>query len=168
MWQLMHTFCTLLLHVGQDCGTPPDADPNGGVTYPDTMDGSIARYRCNFGYMAQGGSISLTCVSGTWSPPNAASCNGELKMVHIGLKNCLLQFFPKSTGFDCGPIPAADPNGDVDLAQDTTFMSMITYTCDPGYIAVGSTTLTCLVGGKNFAVWFPMTAPTCAGELEIL
>ena len=72
---------------------------------------------------------------------------------------------------DCAPVPTADTNGDVD-APDTTFMSMITYTCDPGYIAVGSTTLTCLVGGKGKGkgkgVWSPTTAPTCAGELEML
>ena len=87
MWQLMHTYCSLLVSSAQDCPTPPAADPNGGVTYPNTMAGAVATYTCNVGYDL-GADETLVClVDGTWDPMTAPPCDRELKMVHAE-ENC--------------------------------------------------------------------------------
>ena len=83
MWQLMHTYCSLPVHAAQDCPTPPAADPNGGVTYPDTLVGSDATYTCNDGFSLVV-SMNLTCqADGTWDPMTAPTCDRELKMCRL-------------------------------------------------------------------------------------
>ena len=63
----------------QDCG--PLTDPsNGAVAFESTLNGSVANYTCNVGYIASGDEtrtclISITTVSGVWSgQPPSCTC----------------------------------------------------------------------------------------------
>ena len=113
-----------------DCG-PLDPPVNGSVVAPVTTFEAAAFYVCDAGY-SRSGDLTRTCgVDGTWSgsPP---SCDP----------------------LDCGGLPDPD-NGSVD-ADETTFGSEATYSCDEGFELFGTESRTCQVSG----VWSD-SAPEC-------
>lgn len=59
-----------------------------------------------------------------------------------------------SLAVNCGPLTG--PNNGMVTVSDTTFMSTATYSCNPGYILMGSVTRTCEAVGN----WYPLNA-TC-------
>ena len=62
------------------------------------------------------------------------------------------------TAVNCGAL--TDPmNGMVDTSSGTTFMNTATYTCDTGYILIGTSTRMC----QSDAVWSSAT-PTCESK----
>ena len=61
---------------------------------------------------------------------------------------------------DCGELDDPD-NGQVSL-DETTFESIATYTCDPGFILTGNTVRICQENGN----WSD-SEPTCDGHLTI-
>ena len=69
------------------------------------------------------------------------------------------------TAVDCGSL-LAPSNGAVDTSSGTTFMMTATYTCNTGYVRVGSESRTCVASGTSGAttlsdgVWSP-AAPVC-------
>ena len=66
------------------------------------------------------------------------------------------------TAIDCGVL--TDPsNGAVDTSSGTTFMMTATYTCNDGYMRIGSESRTC-GSDRN---WTP-EAPTCERKLVII
>ena len=68
------------------------------------------------------------------------------------------------TAVDCGPLTIN--NGLVSTSSGTIFMMTATYTCDTGYVRVGSESRTCGASGTSGAttltdgVWSP-AAPVC-------
>ncbi len=63
------------------------------------------------------------------------------------------------TAVNCGAL--TDPmNGAVDTPSGTTFMNTATYTCDPGYTVMGTTSRIC----QDNAMW-SSSAPTCESKL---
>ena len=62
------------------------------------------------------------------------------------------------TAVDCDDLPAPD-NGKLIFSAGTTFGSIVTYSCNPGYKLVGLETRTCL----EDKTWTG-TAPTCESE----
>ena len=60
---------------------------------------------------------------------------------------------------DCGPLNDPD-NGQVDTSSGTTFESIATYTCDTGYLLVGSPSRVC---GPD-SVW-SSSEPYCTSML---
>ena len=141
-----------------ECGSPPTADPNGTVDALTTTIGSVATYTCNDGYDLVG-NTTLTCqADGTWGG-TAPTCDRELTKC-VSLRTVYyFQFFSKPAAVDCGPAPAADPNGAASApTPDTTLGSTVTYTCDSGYTPA-TTTLTCQANGTWGSV------PTCVREL---
>ncbi|MCA9532348.1 MAG: hypothetical protein KC593_01670 [Myxococcales bacterium] len=114
----------------RDCGSAPSANANGTSTPPgNTLVGASATYSCNPGYTGGG---TLTCLpTGSWSAATAPSC----------------------TIVNCGAPPVVT-NGSVG-AGATTAGSTRTYTCDSGFNANGSTTVTC----QNNGSW--TSPPTC-------
>ena len=62
------------------------------------------------------------------------------------------------TAVDCGPLTI--PNGVVEASSGTTFMMTATYTCNTGYVRVGSESRTCGATTLSDGVWSP-AAPVC-------
>ncbi|KAL4228764.1 hypothetical protein ACF0H5_011806 [Mactra antiquata] len=129
-------------NVGYICqmvnGTVPTClpDPNTDCGYPGTFlngyfeitDGTIlgkaANYSCNTGYNLNGSPTRHCGVNGAWQP-DAPTCQPV----------------------DCGSL-LPPLNGFIVGSQGTTFGNMISFSCDGGYITVGTDTLTCMENGN--------------------
>lgn len=69
-----------------------------------------------------------------------------------------LSIFHTNVVVDCGTNFAVPPEGNANL-QDTTFMSILTYTCQTGYTILGISIRQCLASGQ-----WSGAAPTCEGK----
>ncbi|KAF1390072.1 hypothetical protein PFLUV_G00054320 [Perca fluviatilis] len=97
----------------QDCSRPAAGD-NMGLKGEDILlqtfpDGKQVTFACNVGYVTAGGSASITCTAGTWTP---------LKL--------------KCERRDCGSAGEVD-NGNVDYPEGTQFGDRLVVTCKTGF-----------------------------------
>ncbi|XP_034028992.1 membrane cofactor protein-like isoform X9 [Thalassophryne amazonica] len=111
---------------GQPCSKPQGdhmvlkGDAILSNSFPD---GTAVSFQCETGYMSVGGSASITCTAGTWSP--------------IRLK-CERK--------NCGS-PGEVANGNIDYATGTYFGDKIVITCNTGFRLVGRSEIVCGVDG---------------------
>ncbi|WAR08644.1 SVEP1-like protein, partial [Mya arenaria] len=103
---------------------------DGTVAYPDTTVTNIATYSCNQDFRLVNGDATRTCqADGSWS--------GTAPM-------CI---------YDCGALVTT---GNLGVNHPDTILNSIgTYTCNGGYVLVGTNTRTCVEGGWDGA------EPTC-------
>ncbi|XP_008291581.1 complement receptor type 2-like isoform X2 [Stegastes partitus] len=113
----------LLLAQAQNCSRPvggPNMDLRDKDIVSSTFpDGSKASFKCNVGYRPEGGSATITCTAGRWSPV---------------LLRCQIA--------SCGPLEDV-VNGIIDYPNDAVFGEKAVITCKPGFILVGSSEITC-------------------------
>ncbi|XP_064386238.1 E-selectin-like [Halichondria panicea] len=110
---------------------------NGGVSTPSFNYLTFAAYNCDPGYFLTSSATRQCEATGQWS----------------GVA-------PTCPPVDCGSLTI--PNGVVDTSSGTTFMMTVTYTCNIGYVRVGSESRTCgasITSGPT-GVWSP-AAPVC-------
>ncbi|XP_068588692.1 complement decay-accelerating factor-like isoform X1 [Cebidichthys violaceus] len=108
----------------QDCSVPVGGD-NMGLkgrlqTFPN---GAQVSFACNVGYRSTGGSPSITCTDGSWSP--------------VKLK-CEIS--------NCGRAGKV-VNGNIDYSEGTEFGTKLVVTCNTGYRLVGRSQIFCGVQG---------------------
>ncbi|XP_056129721.1 C4b-binding protein alpha chain-like isoform X3 [Lampris incognitus] len=118
---------------GQTCGPPTPGD-NANVRPEDAKptydDKETITLVCDVGYTNQGGSPTITCQAGAWSPVN----------LRCGRK-------------DCGN-PGQVPNGEIHIKTDTLFGDRVTVTCNIGYYMIGQDELLC--GDKGWLGRLPV------------
>ncbi|XP_062248841.1 membrane cofactor protein-like isoform X3 [Platichthys flesus] len=107
----------------QSC-TKPVPGANMGLKTSDILletfpNGAVASFICNVGYTSAGGSPSVTCVDGSWTPVK-------------------LKCEKKSCG-SAGEVP----HGNVDYPEGNEFGAEARVTCDLGYNLVGNPVLRC-------------------------
>ncbi|KAI4801028.1 hypothetical protein KUCAC02_006188 [Chaenocephalus aceratus] len=124
------SFLLLLTSVGlflsaqaQDCSRPVGGE-NMGLKGDDILlesfpDGKKVAFVCDVGFVAAGGSASVTCTAGSWS--------------------ALMMTCDKKT---CGAFDEV-PNGSVDYPEGNEFGDRLTVTCNPGYHMVGNAHILC-------------------------
>ncbi|KAG7521368.1 hypothetical protein JOB18_046779 [Solea senegalensis] len=81
--------------------------------------GSKVSFACAVGYVTAGGSPSITCTSGTWSP-----------------------VMLKCERFNCGSAGEI-LNGEVDYPEGTQFGDVLVASCNTGYNMIGRSRITC-------------------------
>ncbi|XP_064386046.1 CUB and sushi domain-containing protein 2-like [Halichondria panicea] len=109
--------------------------PNGAISYNGGSTdirpiNTIATHSCNTGYTLNGDSVRVCQNDRTW--------NGS----------------PPTCRVSCGPPPSID-NGSPGQPTSTIIGGEATFTCDTGYLLIGSETITCLSTGN----W--STSPSC-------
>ena len=75
----------ILTYILVDCGDPGTPGNGTVMLFNDTLEGSIARYMCNFGFMLVGNQERICQSNGNWSG-SLPSCMREL--------NCYLAILP--------------------------------------------------------------------------
>ncbi|XP_068589035.1 complement component receptor 1-like protein isoform X2 [Cebidichthys violaceus] len=100
----------------QNCSAPVGGD-NMGLKGADILlqtfpNGAKVSFACNVGYRSAGGSPSITCTDGSWSPVRL-----------------------KCEKRNCGPAGEV-VNGNVDYPEGTEFGSKLVVTCNTGYRSV--------------------------------
>uniref|UniRef100_A0A3Q3X6W8 Uncharacterized protein n=1 Tax=Mola mola TaxID=94237 RepID=A0A3Q3X6W8_MOLML len=107
------------------CGAPK-APTNGGVLTADYSVGTRVSYFCNDGYRLSSKELtSAICQpDGTWSNHNK---------------------IPRCSVISCGEQPS--PPSGKKIGSQTTFGATAIFTCDPGYMLVGSVVRECLSSG---------------------
>lgn len=149
------------------------APANGEVSVTGLTVGSLASYRCNNGYILVGDNnrrcrepqgwtgSAPTCQRTCPATSNLRSFFVErMKCTHINLlysnDNLTQKHVCLCAGVDCGLL---EPplNGQV-MAMGTTLSSRAMYTCNRGYILLGSATRSCQANG----LWSG-SEPTCSG-----
>ncbi|CAG4685886.1 Sushi domain-containing protein [Caenorhabditis elegans] len=108
--------------------------------------GTIVTLRCDTNYAATNGDTSAICTNGVWSPKSLAMCQRTLKEVigascPAGIPAVLAATMTYSNGQLLGPYPAA---------------TVVTATCQAGYIPTGIMTSTCTNG-----LWTPPSLGLC-------
>ncbi|XP_063770766.1 sushi domain-containing protein 1 isoform X2 [Pseudophryne corroboree] len=119
-WDGASTVCAAI-----DCGLPPLPANSHTDSIIATTFGSKVTYRCDDGFtMDKDHYISICSDAGTWT---------EVVIV--------------CKAVDCGP-PLAMPFAEIHSFQNTTFGSVVIFTCSKGFIAVsGSNTSICTASG---------------------
>ena len=123
-WLWSDTNCGLKLnficqHRPTTCGKP-EQPPNSTLVAPNFSVGSRIEYSCNEGHLLVGPSQRTCLPTGFYS-----------------------EFPPVCRFLECG-MPAEIPNAQMYFVNATRgFQSLVSYQCDPGYQAVGRTTLMC-------------------------
>ncbi|XP_067449207.1 membrane cofactor protein-like isoform X3 [Thunnus thynnus] len=110
----------------QDCArppVPPNVDPTSDISSQTYPPGSIVTFECQVGYRTAGGSKTITCTDGNWSPLN----------LKCEKKNC----------GSAGEIL----NGDVRYPEGTLFGDTLQVVCNTGYRLVGRDKINCGDGG---------------------
>ncbi|EDM16293.1 rCG60055, isoform CRA_a [Rattus norvegicus] len=107
------------------CGIPK-APTNGGILTTDYLVGTRVTYFCNDGYRLSSKELTTaTCQSdGTWSNHNKT---------------------PRCVVISCGELPTP-PNGNK-IGTQTSYGSTAIFTCDLGFMLVGSAVRECLSSG---------------------
>ncbi|KAM9855147.1 C4b-binding protein alpha chain-like [Aulostomus maculatus] len=120
--------------VAQECPRPVGGANmvlKGDDILSDTFaDGSKVTFMCESGYQTAGGTGSITCTAGVWSPVKL-KCEKK----------------------NCGPAEELQ-YGLIDYSEGTEFGARIVAKCNVGYIAVGRTDLTC--GDKGWMGRLPV------------
>ena len=158
-WSLLtvkHTPCCIcnIFLTAVDCGDLSQPS-NGQISIPATTLGSMATYSCDPGYTLDGNASRICGSDGQWSG-SQPSCSGEwslLTVKHKLLSPCCICVI----AIDCGSL-SAPSNGQISITT-TTFGSMTTYSCDPGYILDGNSSRICLSDGQ-----WSGSQPSCSGE----
>ncbi|XP_078687146.1 uncharacterized protein LOC144919463 isoform X14 [Branchiostoma floridae x Branchiostoma belcheri] len=100
--------------------------PTGAVSYPNSV-----TFTCNSGYTLNGQATPTCQADGTWSHP-----------------------VPTCTPVEC-PVLAVPTNGALSTAA-RTYQTVVTFTCNSGYVLSGFPTTTCQAGGT-----WSNSVPTC-------
>ncbi|XP_042264113.1 zona pellucida sperm-binding protein 3 receptor-like isoform X3 [Thunnus maccoyii] len=106
----------------QDCArppVPPNVDPTTDISSQTYSPGSKVTFECQVGYRTAGGSKTITCTDGNWSPLN----------LKCEKKNC----------GSAGEVL----NGDVRYPQGTSFGDTLVVVCNTGHMLVGRDKITC-------------------------
>ena len=113
----------------------PEISSNGMVSFNSTVEGSMANYTCDEGYILDG-VVQRTCEeNGQWSG-DVPQCQRKLisiTMIIASIEICL--------AVNCGS-PLIPTNGGI-IAPSTTFGSVMTHTCDSGFVLCGENNRTC-------------------------
>ncbi|XP_044206689.1 membrane cofactor protein-like isoform X7 [Thunnus albacares] len=112
----------------QDCArppVPPNIVPTTDINSQTYQPGSKVTFECEIGYVTAGGSKTITCTDGSWSPLN----------LKCERKNC----------GSAGEVL----HGDVRYPQGTLFGDTLEVVCDTGYILVGRDKIICGNGEWN-------------------
>lgn len=100
-------------------------------------DGTTVTFACNTGYVSAGGSPSVTCTAGSWSPVRL-----------------------KCERYNCGPAEEVE-NGQIEYRPGTEFGDIAVVICNPGHMPVGGGKRTC--GSQGWLGRFPVCEVTkCA------
>ena len=128
------------------CGTPSSLS-NGQRHYNSTTVGSTVTYTCNTGYRMTAGNSSRTCLfGGHWSGSHP-TCSSENSKIMLG---------------SCGT-PRSLTNGQTSYTS-TTVWSIVTYTCDPGYVmTAGNSSRIC----QSVGLWSG-NLPSCTRKSTLL
>ncbi|ERE50602.1 CUB and sushi domain-containing protein 1 [Cricetulus griseus] len=112
-------------YIAISCGIPK-APTNGGILTTDYLVGTRVTYFCNDGYRLSSKELTTaTCQSdGTWSNHNKT---------------------PRCVVISCGELPTP-PNGNK-IGTQTSYGSTAIFTCDVGFMLVGSAVRECLSSG---------------------
>merc|ERR1712002_831809 len=98
--------------IAQDCARPiggPNMDLKGNdILLQSFPHGTRVTFVCDVGYVSAGGSPSITCTNGSWSPVRL-----------------------KCEKFNC-PSPGEVENGNIDYSEGTEFGSKIVTECNTG------------------------------------
>ena len=114
------------------CRTPPSIT-NGFLVGSNFTQGSVVKYKCYDGYLIKGHADVLLCMeTGVWNG-TAPSCE------RVKCRR---------------PDPVG--NGSVDVVDDPTYMAVVRYKCNTGYILIGNSERKCLMT----SVWSG-TPPSC-------
>ncbi|KAI8500842.1 hypothetical protein Bbelb_216600 [Branchiostoma belcheri] len=108
---------------------PLTAPANGALSTTATSYNTVVAFTCNTGYVLNG-ATSTTCQVGTWSNP-----------------------VPTCTVGQCSTL-TAPANGAISTTA-TSYNTVVTFTCNPGYVRNGATSTTCQDGTWSNPV------PTC-------
>ncbi|XP_037335629.2 membrane cofactor protein-like isoform X3 [Pungitius pungitius] len=127
----------------QDCPVPVGGNNMG---FKDILpaifpNGTKVSFECNVGYQSAGGSSSITCTNGIWSPVK-------------------LKCEKKSCG-NAGEVP----NGDIDY-HGISFGDKLVVTCNPGYHIVGKGEIYC--GDKGWLGRLPTCEAVACSTPESL
>ncbi|XP_039460015.1 complement receptor type 1-like isoform X3 [Oreochromis aureus] len=117
----------------QDCSKPvgDNMDLKGNdILLTSFPDGTTVTFACNIGYVSAGGSPSVTCTAGSWSPVRL-KCERK----------------------NCGAVEDVD-NGQIHYDPGIEFGDKAVLICNPGYRAVGGGDLTC--GDKGWMGRLPV------------
>ncbi|EMP25344.1 CUB and sushi domain-containing protein 3 [Chelonia mydas] len=118
------------------CGIPK-APLNGGILTTDYLVGTHVTYFCNDGYRLSSKELTTAVCQpdGTWSNHNKTPrCVGKGE-----------QQQEKTSFISCGELPVP-PNGNK-IGTQITYGSTAIFTCDSGFMLVGSTVRECLSSG---------------------
>uniref|UniRef100_A0A8C2LF69 CUB and Sushi multiple domains 3 n=1 Tax=Cricetulus griseus TaxID=10029 RepID=A0A8C2LF69_CRIGR len=117
--------CVCVFVLAISCGIPK-APTNGGILTTDYLVGTRVTYFCNDGYRLSSKELTTaTCQSdGTWSNHNKT---------------------PRCVVISCGELPTP-PNGNK-IGTQTSYGSTAIFTCDVGFMLVGSAVRECLSSG---------------------
>ncbi|XP_013387913.1 uncharacterized protein LOC106156997 [Lingula anatina] len=133
------------------CGNPPDMANGKLVNVTNNTENGIAVYTCDTGYSFEGGKTTITC------------------------KNILINFVPQLKWDDsgiarcrklptCGQPPQVT-NGHVVGVTNGSLDGTVTYQCNPGYVARGSTTAVCKQLSQWTAAWLYL--PICEHVCQV-
>ncbi|XP_013770344.1 membrane cofactor protein-like isoform X2 [Pundamilia nyererei] len=129
----------------QGCSRPvgENMDLKGnGILLTSFPDGTTVTFACNTGYVSAGGSPSVTCTAGSWSP---------VRM--------------KCERYNCGPVGEAE-NGQIEYHPGTEFGDTAVVICNPGHMPVGVGKLTC--GSQGWMGRLPVCEVTkCESPPEV-
>ena len=85
------------------------------------------------------------------------SCEHLNKVVLLSIETISFHFFAE---INCGPLP--NPEKGVVSFQSTEFLSIARYSCNNGYILMGSPERECMANGK-----WSGSEPICSGEFAV-
>ncbi|XP_059189043.1 complement receptor type 2-like [Centropristis striata] len=123
----------------QNCSQPV-GEPNMSLKGNDTLlqtfpNGTRVSFACDDGYVNAGGSASITCTNGSWSPVmvkcEVVTCGGP-RAIAYGIFN------PSKESYNYGEV--------------------VHYTCERDYALIGSGTLSCS-DDETFKCFFLVTCP---------
>ena len=163
----------IFLSTAKDCGhlkTPSNGSFVGNLTtYPNKV-----QFMCDEGFILRGSKIRLCLSTGKWSG-NESFCEGTMKFVEnvinewwLVLRNALEKCFEEFSvivgiilpfiAVNCGGL-SSPMNGSIS-GNLTVYPSIVTFSCDPGFILRGSSVRKCQSNGT----WHGHET-TCEGKM---
>ncbi|XP_052242297.1 sushi, von Willebrand factor type A, EGF and pentraxin domain-containing protein 1-like [Dreissena polymorpha] len=144
-WEILKAICTI-----KDCHSPPVLQ-NGHYIVSKTTYNSTVTYKCNAGHELHGKNF-ITCLqNGKWEIPVAICTIKGYEMHGNNSSTCLENGIWEILEANCTNKDCQDPpvlqNGFHD-ATTTTYNSTVMYSCNPGFIMFGESSITCLDTGN--------------------